>query len=82
LEPKSLNKEEREDTSIALPSVWASVEVAATGAGAGVTGASVLGVLGALAALEAGAGAASLEGVAAGTGVGAEAVEEVFLAIL
>jgi hypothetical protein len=87
LEPKSLNKEERDDASIAAPSVWASVEVVvATGTGVDATGASVFGVLGALAVLGAEVEAASLEGVAtgagAGVGVGAEAVEEVFFAIL
>ena len=52
----------------------------ATCTGAGVTGASVLGVLGALAALVVVAGA----GVGTGTGAGvvAEAAEEVFFAIL
>ena len=61
-------------------------EPAGTGAGVDATGASVFGVLGALAVLGAEVGAASLEGVAtgagAGVGVGAEAVEEVFFAIL
>jgi hypothetical protein len=39
-------------------------------------------VLGAFACLEAGAGAASLTGAVTGTVAGAEAVEEVFFAIL
>jgi len=78
LEPNSPNNEERDDASIAVPSVWASTET--TGAGVDTTGASVLEALGAFAAL--GAGAASLEGAAAGAGAGAEAVEAVFLAIL
>jgi len=80
-EPKSLNKEERDETSTAVPSVWASVE--ATGAGAaGVTGASVLEVLEALAGLVAGAGTGT--GAVAGTVLvaDAEAGEEVFFAIL
>jgi hypothetical protein len=68
------------DASIALPSVWASVEATCAGTGAEATGASVLGVLGALAALVVAAGA----GVGTGTGAGvvAEAAEEVFFAIL
>jgi hypothetical protein len=52
------------------------------GVGVDATGASVLEVLGAFACLEAGAGAASLTGAVTGTVAGAEAVEEVFFAIL
>jgi hypothetical protein len=84
LEPNSLKSVEREEASTAPPSVCASVgaAVAATGVGAGA--ASVLGVLGALAALEAGAGVGTgaPRMSAGGRGVGAEAEEEVFFAIL
>jgi hypothetical protein len=90
LEPNSLKRDERDEVSMAAPSVCASVEVAVAGAaGVVATGASVLeagaalevrGVLGAL---------VSLAGVAAtvtGAGATAEAVgageEEVFFAIL
>jgi hypothetical protein len=65
---------------MALPSVWASVEATCAGTGAGATGASVLGVLGALADLV--GVAATGAGAGAGAVVVAEAVEEVFFAIL
>jgi hypothetical protein len=80
LEPNS-EKRELKEVSIAGVSVWASPVGAgvatATGAGAGATGASVLGVLEALAAL----------GVEAGTetGAGADSAaeeEEAFFAIV
>ena len=54
----------------------------ATCTGAGVTGASVLGVLGALAALVVVAGAGVGVGTETGAVVVAEAAEEVFFAIL
>ena len=67
---------------MALPSVWASVEATCAGTGAGATGASVLGVLGALADLVGVAATGAGAGAGAGAVVVAEAVEEVFFAIL
>jgi hypothetical protein len=89
LDPNSLKSDEREDASIAVPSVCASTGVAvAVTTGVLVIGASVLEAVVALVALGVLGALASFTGAATGAGVGAtaEAVgageEEVFFAIL
>jgi hypothetical protein len=89
LDPNSLKSDEREDASIAVPSVCASARVVeAVATGVLVIGVSVLEAVVALVALGVLGALASFTGAATGAGVGitAEAVgageEEVFFAIL